>query len=269
MPGITGTPKSMDARMKTIQCLLILSIFTVLSACASVDDDPTTEWSAEKLYQEANDALNSKSYSTAIDYYTSLEARYPFGHYAQQAELDVAYAYYKSDQPDSAIAAADRFIKLHPQNSHVDYAYYLKGLASFDRTKGYFDFIIPSDPSENDPTPLIRAFDDFGFLIRNFPRSRYAPDARQRMIYVRNELAEYELKVADYYMRRGAWLAAANRAKYVIEHYEGCEDMPQALSTMIAAYRKLGLYRLADDATRVLRLNFPARAPELLVAGDE
>jgi outer membrane protein assembly factor BamD len=255
--------------MKIVQPLLILSIITTLSACASLDDDPTADWSAEKLYQEANDALNSKNYQTAIDYYTSLQARYPFGRYAQQAELEVAYAYYKSYQPDSAIAAADRFIKLHPQNKHVDYAYYLKGLVNFDRTKGYLDFIVPSDPSQNDPTPLLRAFDDFGYLVRNYPHSRYAKDARQRMIYLRNELAEYELNVADYYMRRGAWVAAANRAKYVIERYQGCESMPQALGTMIAAYRKLGLDKLADDATRVLRVNFPQQASELLAAGDE
>lgn len=253
--------------MKIIQLSLLIALLAALGACASVDEDPTDDWSAEQLYDEAKGALDSRNYQTAIEYYTTLEARYPFGHYAQQAQLEQAYAYYKSEQPDSAIAAADRFIKLHPRNAHVDYAYYLKGLASFGRTKGYLDFIVPSDPSAKDPSPLLRAFDDFGFLVRNYPNSRYAPDARQRMIYLRNELAEYELGVADYYMRRGAWIAAANRAKYVVEHYDGAASMPAALDTMIAAYRKLGLDQLADDATRVLQMNFPARADELIAAG--
>jgi outer membrane protein assembly factor BamD len=254
--------------MKIIHLSLLIAVLAGLAACASLDEDPTEGWSAGKLYEEAKSALDSRNYQTAIDYYTTLEARYPFGHYAQQAQLEQAYAYYKSEQPDSAIAAADRFIKLHPQNQHVDYAYYLKGLAHFSRTKGYLDFIVPSDPSQKDPTPLLRAFDDFGYLVRTYPNSRYAPDAQQRMIYLRNELAEYELGVADYYMRRGAWVAAANRAKYVVEHYQGAASMPEALKTMIAAYRELGLDKLADDAMRILRLNFPARAAELIAAGE-
>lgn len=254
--------------MKIFRRLALMSMFAALAGCASIDEDLTADWSAEKLYEEAKSALDGKSYQTAIEYYETLEARYPFGRYAQQAQIEGAYAYYKSDQPDSAIAAADRFIKLHPQHESVDYAYYLKGLASFDRTRGYFDFIIPSNPSENDPLPLLRAFDDFGFLVRNYPDSRYADDARQRMIYLRNELAEYELDVADYYMRRGAWVAAANRARYVVEHYEGAEAMPRALGAMIAAYRKLDLNDLADDAIRVLRMNFPERATELIAASE-
>jgi outer membrane protein assembly factor BamD len=253
--------------MKILQ-LLVLCLAGTLGACASVDEDPTEDWSAEQLYEEAKKALDRGYYTTAIDHYETLEARYPFGHQARQAQIESAYAYFKSGQPDAAIAAADRFIKLHPQHAHVDYAYYLKGLASFERTKGVLDFIVPSDPSQNDPTPLLRAFDDFGFLVRTYPDSRYAKDSRQRMIYLRNELAEYELNVADYYIRRGAWVAAANRAKYVIEHYQGAESMSRALTTMIGAYRKLGLDELADDATRVLRANFPGRALELIAASD-
>ncbi len=250
--------------MNLLQRSLFAGMLASLSACASLQDDPTKDWPAEKLYEEARQALDRGYYEMAIEHYGTLEARFPFGRYAQQAQIESAYAYYKSSQPDSAIAAADRFIKLNPRHEHVDYAYYLKGLANFERTKGYFDFIIASDPSENDPTPLLRAFDDFGYLVRNYPNSRYAEDARQRMVYLRNELAEHELDVADYYLRRGAWVAAANRARYVVEHYQGAELMPKALSTMIFTYRKLGLNDLADDATRVLELNFPEHAPELL-----
>ncbi len=254
--------------MKTIQLLMVLWFATGLSACASLKEDPTEGWSAAELYEEAKSTLEARNYLTAIEYYETLEARYPFGTYAQQAQIEAAYAYYKSGQPESAIAAADRFIKLHPQHKDTAYAYYLKGLVSFDRTKGYLDFIVPSDPSDNDPTPLLRAFDDFGLLVRKYPNSRYAEDARQRMIYLRNELAEYELDVAGYYMRRGAWVAAANRAKYIVEFYQNAQVMPQALSTMIAAYRKLGLNDLADDATRILELNFPGRVDELLAAAQ-
>jgi outer membrane protein assembly factor BamD len=254
--------------MKTLPRLLLWAAALALSACASLSDDPTKDWSAEKLYGEARNALDRGHYQTAIEYYESLEGRFPFGRYAQQAQLESIYAYYKFYQPDSAVAAADRYIELHPNSTHVAYAYYLKGLANFDRTKGYFDFIIASNPSENDPTPLLRAFDDFSFLVRNYPDSRYAEDARQRMVYLRNELAEYELDIADYYLRRGAWVAAANRAKYVVEHYQGAESMPKALGTMIMAYRKLGLQELADDVQRILQLNFPERAEELLAAID-
>ncbi len=252
--------------MNTIRMLMVLWLAASLSACASLEEDPTQGWSAEKLYEEAKNKLEARNYLTAIEYYETLEARYPFGPYAQQAQIEAAYAYYKSGQPESAIAAADRFIKMHPQHKDAAYAYYLKGLVSFDRTKGYLDFIVPSDPSDNDPTPLLRAFDAFGLLVRNYPNSRYAEDARQRMIYLRNELAEYELDVAGYYMRRGAWVAAANRAKYIVEFYQGAQVMPQALSTMIAAYRKLGLNDLADDATRILKLNFPGSVDKLLAA---
>lgn len=254
--------------MKTFKLLMISCTMTLLSACASIDEDPTRDWSAEQLYEEAKNALDRGYYETAIDYYETLEARYPFGRYAQQAQIEGAYAYYKYNELDSAIAAADRFIKLHPLHEHADYAWYLKGLANFDRTRDYFDFIIDSNPSENDPTPMIRSFDDFGYLLRNYPGSRYSQDARQRMVYLRNELAEYELDVADYYVRRGAWVAAANRAKYVMEHYQGAESMPAALATMITAYRRLGLDDLAADAARVLRVNFPDRASELLAARE-
>jgi outer membrane protein assembly factor BamD len=246
---------------------IAISIVTLalLIGCSafSGDSDPTKGWSAAKLYAEAKDALDSGDYEKAIDMFETLEARYPFGRYAKQAQLDAAYAYYKFEEPDSAIAAAERFIKLHPKSPHVDYAYYLKGLANFDRGKTIISKVIPRDPSERDPTPMLRAFEDFSVIVKRYPDSRYADDARRRMIYLRNKLAQYELNVADYYMRRGAYVAAINRATYVVENYQGAQAIPQALKTLVRAYRKLGLNDLARDALRVLRTNYPKEAAEL------
>ncbi len=254
-------------KRKGLHALIWLSLLSSLMGCAYFggDTDPTKGWSAAKLYAEAKDALDSGNYERAIELFETLEARYPFGRYAQQAQLEVAYAYYKFEEPDSAIAAADRFIKLHPKNPHVDYAHYLKGLVNFNRGKGYMSHIIPRDPSTKDPTPLLNAFEDFGIIAKNYPNSRYADDARKRMVFLRNELAEHELHVADYYMRRGAYIAAANRAKYVLENYQGSTSVPLALKTIIKAYRKLELHDLADDALKVLQTNYPEQAADLSV----
>jgi len=250
-----------------LRTFILLTLVASLTGCAyfGKDTDPTKGWSAAKLYAEAKDALDSGNYEQAIELFETLEARYPFGRYAQQAQLEVAYAYYKFEEPDSAIAAADRFVKLHPKSPHVDYAHYLKGLTNFNRGKGFMSSILPRDPATKDPTPLLNAFEDFGIIVKNYPNSRYAEDARKRMVFLRNELAEHELNVADYYMRRGAYIAAANRAKYVLENYQGSTSVPLALKTIIKAYRKLELYDLAEDALKVLRTNYPEQAADLSV----
>jgi outer membrane protein assembly factor BamD len=234
----------------------------LLASCATTSTDPTEGWSAAKLYSEAKDNLNQSNYEQAINYFETLEARYPFGRYAQQAQLEIAYAYYKYDEPDSAIAAADRFIKLNPRHPHVDYAYYLKGLVNFSRGRSFMDRFIPKDPSDMDPKPLNQSFADFSTLVQRFPNSRYAPDARQRMIFLRNELAEYELKVADYYVRRGAWLAVAKRSQYVLENYPGAPVTPDALALLTRAYKELGMTDLERDTRRILELNYPEFAAE-------
>ncbi len=229
-----------------------------LAACGLLPkEDKTIGWSAQKLYGEAKNSLNKRDYETAIEYYEKLEARYPFGKYAQQAMLEVAYAYYKSDEPDSAIAATERFIRTYPRHPHVDYAYYLQGLANFNRGKGLVEKYLPQDPAQRDPGAALQSFGDFSELVRRFPDSKYAADAAQRMRFLRNNLAEYEVHVADYYIRRGAYLAAANRANYVIEHYQRTPAVPDALVVMAKAYKILGLDELSRDALRVLRLNFP------------
>ena len=219
--------------------------------------DPTVDWSAQKLYTEAKASLTSGDYEQAIRYFGLLEARYPFGRYAQQAQLEIAYAYYKYDEPDAAIAAADRFIQLYPRHPNVAYAYYLKGLANYNRGRGLVERYVPQDPSERDPGTALQSFQDFSELIKRFPDSKYAKDAAQRMLFLRNNLAQHEVHVANYYMRRRAYVAAANRAKYVIENYQRTPAVPEALVIMAKAYKLLGLDQLSDDALRVLRLNFP------------
>jgi outer membrane protein assembly factor BamD len=236
--------------------LAVLLAF-LTSGCAWLDkhSDNTYGWDAAKLYAEASDELNSGSYATAIDYYSKLEARYPFGRYAMQAQLDVAYAHYKAEQPEEAIAAADRFIKLYPQNPYVDYAYYLKGIVNYNRSVGFLDRYIPTDPSQRDPGAALDAFQDFAELVRRFPDSKYTPDAQQRMLFLRANLAQAELHVARYYMKRGAYLAAANRATYVVERFQRTAAVPEALEIMIQAYTAIGEEQLAADARRVLTLN--------------
>ena len=238
-----------------ITLLLVFNLF----GCSYFGDkeDETLGWDADRLYAEAREALDSGYYSKAVDNYQKLEARFPFGKHAQQALLDLAYAYYKDDDPDAAISACDRFIKLYPQNKHVDYAYYLKGLTNFNRGKGLTQRFIPTDEAQRDPGAAYQAFQDFLELAKRFPESEYIEDAEQRMIYLRNNLAKNEVYVANYYMRRGAFVAAVNRARYVIENYPRTSSVPDALVVMAKAYRVLEMDDLSDDALRVLELNYP------------
>ncbi len=241
---------------KTIASLLTI---LALSACSYFEEkeDVTEKWPAERLYAEARGALDAGSYDKAVELYEKLEARFPFGTYGQQAILDLAYAYHKNDDPDAAISTAERFIKLYPQNAHVDYAYYLKGLTNFQRGKGFTERILPMDESQRDPASSLRAFEDFSELVKRYPDSQYAEDAKLRMTYLRNILAEHEIHVAHYYMRRGAFVAAANRARYVVEKYPRTPSIPDALVIMAKAYKVMELTELSTDALRVLELNYP------------
>ena len=250
--------------MRTLKLLLAVVLAVSLGGCSwmSGPKDETAGWSASQIYSAAKESLNEGDYEQAIRYFELLEARYPFGRFAQQAQLEVAYAYYKFEEPESAIAAADRFIKLHPRHPHVDYAYYLKGLVNFNRNTSIVERLLPQDPATRDPGSARQAFFDFRELVRSFPNSRYAEDAAQRMHFLRNTLARHEINVAQYYMLRGAYVAAANRAKYVVEHYEGSTSVPQALAVMADAYQRMGLRDLAHDANRVLSYNYPDFTPK-------
>jgi len=244
--------------MKSLPVLLLTLLTLLFGGCSLLPDqiDETKDWSAQKLYTEAKAALADQSYERAIDLYEKLEARYPFGRYAQQAMLESAYAYYKYNEPDTAIATLDRFMKTYPRHPSLDYALYLKGLVNFKRGRTFFDKILPRDPSERDAGAARQSFFDFQELVRRFPDSKYARDARQRMLFLRNNLARYELHVADYYMRRGAYIAAANRGQYIVEHFQGTPAVKPGLEIMIKAYNILGLEKLAAEAEKVYQLNY-------------
>ena len=235
---------------------IYLAVVLVLAACAKKEVDPTADWSVEQLYNEARSELAKENYLTAIEYYETLESRFPFGNYATQAQIDVAYAYFKFDEPDSAITAIDRFIKLHPRHESVDYAYYLKGLVNFERGGTVLDNIVERDMSEFDRNLLVTAYNDFKLLVQRFPDSKYAPDATKRMIYLRGELARADFRIADFYARREAWVAVANRTRQILEDYQGTSVIRATLELQLRAYEQLGLDDLARDTRRIIDLNY-------------
>ncbi len=244
---------------RTLRLFFWAGLLAIAAGCATLEEDPTKDWSAERFYQEAKQALASGNYETAIKYYQALEARYPYGRYAEQAILESAYAYYKNDEPALAVAAADRFIRLYPTHPHVDYAYYLKGLAHFRGKRSLFDWLLggEGDLSDRDPKAASEAYNAFRELVERFPESRYAADARQRMAYLYEAQARHEVEVARFYYERGAYVAAVNRAKYALEHYPRAPATEDALGLLALSYRKMGLAKLSEDARRVLALNFP------------
>jgi len=231
----------------------------LVASCGLLGEQPdeTKGWSAQKLYAEAKSQLDGNQYEEAIKLYQKLEARYPHGRFAQQAQLEIAYAYYKDQKPAEAIAAADRFIKLHPNHPNVDYAYYLRGLANFNGDLGWFGWISGQDLSERDPKAAREAFFAFKELVERFPKSRYAPDSSERMKYLVNALAAHEVHVARYYMKRGAYVAAANRAQIAIQTYPRAPATEEGLVILVQAYDKLGMEDLKKDAERVLMANYP------------
>ncbi len=238
---------------------LALLLALVMTGCGLMPDlnDETRGWSAAKLYAEARDQLNGKNYEQAIKYYQKLESRYPYGRFAQQAQIEIAYAHYKDQEPALAIAAADRFIKLHPNHPNVDYLYYLKGLANFNDDLGILGFVSGQDLSERDPKAAREAFDAFKELATRFPNSKYAPDAVARMKYLVNALAASEVHVARYYLKRGAYVAAVNRAQYALKTYPQAPANEEGLAVMAQAYEALGLTDLRKDTERILAQNFP------------
>ncbi len=230
----------------------------LLVGCAGFDpEDETVGWSAQRLYGEAKDAMGNRDWPRAIRYLEKLEARYPYGRFAQQAQLEIAYAHWKDGERASAVAAVERFIKMYPNHASVDYAWYLKGLINFNDQYGVFTALTTPDMSDRDPRSTRESFNAFKEVVTRFPDSRYAPDAAARMRYLVNALASHEVHVARYYMKRGAYLAAANRAQYAIAHYSQAPAIEEAVFVLVIAYDKLGMSDLRDAADRVMRKNFP------------
>jgi outer membrane protein assembly factor BamD len=242
-------------------CALLLNAGCALLPWGKKDRDSDLEADLDAteqlLYRNAQRSLRAGNYRQAITQLERLEAAFPFGRYAEQAQLEIIYAHYMSFNPDAARNAAERFIRLHPQHQSVDYAYYLLGLAAYHRNRGVFDRLVTSDVSRRDVSSYHEALADFATLLARFPNSAYAPDARQRMLHIRNILARSELQVAAFYMERGAFVAAANRARHVVENYSRTAAVPDALALLIEANWRLGMEDAANDALRVLAGNFP------------
>jgi outer membrane protein assembly factor BamD len=240
-----------------LRILLLIATIVMMSACGPAKEvDVTAGWSAEKLYRSAKKELAKGNYTTAIERYEILESRYPFGKYATQAQLDVGYAYHKFDEPDAAIAAIDRFIKLNPRHEAVDYAYYLKGLVNYNRGQSILDKIYDRDKADYDKTILLTSYSNFQLLLKRFPLSKYAADSRQRLVYLRDKLANSDLKIARYYASRDAWVAVSNRTKYIVQAYSGTSAVKPALELQLTAYQQLGLEDLAADTQRIIDLNY-------------
>ena len=241
-----------------VKVLLVLVVIS-LTGCANTFDpaDAYKNLTAQQIYKEGEKNLKKGYYTDAIQYFETYDARYPFGEDIEQIQLDIIYAYYQKNETASSLAAADRFIHLHPTSKRVDYAYYMRGLSNFISNIGTVDKYLPIELSARDLTSAKKSFLDFSDLVHRFPNSVYTPDAKQHMIFLRNLLAHYEFSVGVFYYQHGAYVAAANRANDVIRYYQGAPIMPKAMVLMIKSYHQLGLDELASDATKVLEHNFP------------
>lgn len=240
--------------MRVLHSLLLCTLL-LLAACSSGPKEPKFTSEAD-LYNAAEAQLNRSQWETAIRNLQTLEENFPFGTYAEQAQLELIYAYFMSGQPDAAIATANRFIRLHPQHRNVDYAYYMMGLSAYDKDKGMFERVLPTDLTKRDPGPARESLANFSQLLVRYPDSAYAADARKRMLYLRNLLARYEIHVANYYFKRGAYVAATNRGRYVLENYPQTPAIPDALAVMVQGYKLLGLDEAAEQSLSILRTNY-------------
>ena len=223
--------------------------------CASVEKP--ANWTAEEFHAKARAHLGAGEWEQAIDYYHQLERRYPYGKYAEQSQLEMIYAYYRNREPELAISSADQFIHLYPTHPRIDYAYYLKALSIFQSSTSLLDRLSRVDLSKRDPGPAQESFEAFRTLVTLFPQSSYAGDAYQRMAEILDLIAQHEINIGRYYLRRGAHIAALNRAKYVIERYPDASAVEDALGIMVSVYKKMGFDTLLEDTMRILQQNYP------------
>ena len=244
--------------MRSLKYILLLLVSLALWGCSSNDELPEMADTGEQdMYRQVQEFLANENYSEAVRGLQLLESRYPFGKYAEQAQLELIYAHYQAYEHEAAVEAADRFIRLHPQNPNVDYAYYMKGLAAYSVDQDIFDRFIPTEYAERDTSHAKEAFGEFSQLVARFPASPYAADARARMVYLRNMLARHEIMVANYYFRRGAYLAATNRGTFVVENFQQTPAVADGLAVMAQGYILLGYDDLARDTIAVLAMNYP------------
>jgi outer membrane protein assembly factor BamD len=244
--------------------LLCLGLAVLTTGCRSHRADDSKS-GPEVIYARAQKAMKNSSYAEAIKQLEALQSRFPFSEPARQAQLDLIYAYYKSRQTDPAIDAADTFMRENPTNPRVDYAYYMKGLVYFERQANFLERYFNVDLSQRPPINARKSFESFDELIKKYPHSPYVGDARQRMIFLRNRLADFELHVALYYMRRGAFVGALNRAKFCVENYDGAPAVRGSMKVLVDAYRQLNMMDLAADAERVYAANYPGSTKEIEV----
>ncbi len=261
-PATSALSYTFSMILKFLRILALSSIGIGLSGgflagCATPERIQASDATAEQLYRAAKRSLNQGDFLTAISTFETLGARYPFGSYTQQAQLDIAYAYLKQDEYDNAISSADRFIKLYPRSENIDYAYYIKGVSHFSRGGSAMERLFPRDMSKVNQQWLRSAFAEFDTLVRRFPDSEYSEDALARMAYLKNEMARHELTTARFYYQRGAMVAVVNRINYLLEHFDGTQHIPNALALMAAAYESLGQTDLQQDTLRVLALTDP------------
>jgi outer membrane protein assembly factor BamD len=246
-----------QVRLSLVYALLMAGATWIMGGCSSTPVDKTSTMSPNRIYAEAKDEINAGAYDKAIPLLEKLEGRAAGTPLAQQAQLDKAYAHYKGSEPAQAIATLERFMKLHPASPAMDYALYLKGIVNFNDNLGMFSFITRQDLSERDQKASKESFEAFKELVTRFPDSRYSPDARQRMTYIVNSLAEYEVHVARYYFKRGAYLAAINRAQLAVSDYRDVPATEEALYIIVRSYDELGMTQMRDDSKRILEKNFP------------
>ena len=244
---------------RSVTALAAIALALVLSGCSWFGSklDPKKDWGAAEYYQAAKEEFDNKNWDAAIKLYEQLEAKFPFGRFAQQSQLEVAYCYYKQGETAQALSAVDKFLKLHPNHPNVDYALYLKALVNFKEDLGPLARVISQDLADRDPKAARESFEGFKELVTRFPDSRYTPDAQERMAYLVEALARHEIHVARYYLSRGAYLASANRAKDAIIRFPNSPMHKDALEVMIEAYDRMGMAELRDDARKVLVKNFP------------
>jgi len=245
---------------------LIILVAALVSGCSS-DDEDFANSGEDFLYREGERSMDVSNWPRAIQIWQQLEAQFPFGQYAEQSQLELIYAYYRNSEPEAARAAADRFIRLYPDSESLDYAYYMKGMAYYSEDARILGRYLPTDPSKRDPGKARESFADFAQLLNIFPNSQYAPDARARMIYLKNLLADYEVHVAEFYIERQAYLSALSRARFVMENFQGTPAVPRALEIMVEMYLRMGLNDLADASLEILTLNYPD-SPQLTPEGD-